>query len=270
MRLKVKDFNLADTLESGQFFGFERAAGNNFIFRLEGVSIKLRQSGGVLYGDVNPGRAFTDALIRFFDLERDLEPVYAILRADPRLSPALKYRGLRLLRQDPWEAAACFILSSNNNVKRIRYLWRNLSEKIGTRPGIFPDAAEVAASSETFLRRLGLGYRAGYLLETARIVAGTPGILEALIETPYPEARETVMEWPGVGPKVADCILLYGLGRLEAFPVDTWIDRVMRRLYFKGKKTSSAAIRELARERFGAWAGYVQQYLFHAGRMGTL
>lgn len=201
----------------------------------------------------------------------DLTPVYRLLAADERLSSSLDaYRGLRLLRQDPWEATAGFIISANNNIKRIQWIWTRVAQHY-TGEGRFPSAGAIARSSAADLRRLGLGYRADYLYRTAKRVADDPAGFSALGADPdYARAKERLQEFEGVGPKVADCILLYGFHRLEGFPVDVWIERVMKKLYFRNRKTPAAKIHRFAAKHWGAYAGYVQQYLFHAVRTGVI
>ncbi|HTL69936.1 MAG TPA: DNA glycosylase [Candidatus Eisenbacteria bacterium] len=264
-RISSRDFNLDATLDSGQVFGFVREP-DGWSGRIGGQPVRLAHERGRLRAE---GAVTQEALRLYFDLDRDLGPLYAHLEGDARLLPALeKYRGLRLIRQDPWEALACFILSSNNNVKRIRHIWRNLSSRLGG--GGFPSAAAVARVHERTLRELGLGYRAPFLSRSAQFVAASPASLSHIRETAYGEARERVLAFPGIGPKVADCVLLYGFQKYEAFPVDVWILRVMRKLYFSGRRVSPERVRFFAAKRWGSHAGYLQQYLFHGVRTGIL
>ncbi|MCG3175756.1 MAG: hypothetical protein MOGMAGMI_00689 [Candidatus Omnitrophica bacterium] len=268
MRIQATDLHLEATLESGQVFGYERCADGSYRGTLRGKRITLSARGPALTvtGPVLPtAREVRD----YLDLERDLSPVYAWLRDDPRLRPTLAaYRGLRLIRQDPWEALACFILSSNNNVKRIQLMHARLSASLGA--GAFPAASAIARCHERTLRDIGLGYRAPYLQRSATYVANNPHALETIRSADFEEARALVSSYPGIGPKVADCVLLYGFGRYEAFPVDVWMLRVMRSLYFKGRRVSGERVYREAQKRWGKWAGYVQQYLFHGARMGVL
>ena len=288
MKIKCDDFNLDATLESGQVFGFERNADGGFKGNLLGNSVRLSQSNGSLtvertngpgpessIGDtleksnVSPmrsNRTIRDQVRSYFDLDRDLEDVYSVLRSDFALEAAFRsFKGLRLIRQDPWEALACFIISSNNNVKRIMGIHRNLVRHFGH----FPTSSDIARSHENILLGLGLGYRAPFLLRTATFLSNNPDYLETVRHAPYEEAKARVLAFPGVGPKVADCVLLYGFHKLQAFPVDVWIARAMRRLYFHGRKISDEKIRRFAMKRWGNNAGYVQQYLFHGARMGV-
>lgn len=269
--LPVSDLHLEATFESGQVFGVIKQDDRSFAGYLSGVPVRWAYADGLLRGVCSPGRLATEAARDYFDLQFELAPVYRLLEEDDRLRPALRaYRGLRLLRQDPWEAAAGFILSSNNNIKRIQLMWHRLAERF-TGEGRFPAAERLARSSEAELRGLGLGYRAAFLYRSAKRIAGDRAWFERTgAEPDYERAKKALQELDGVGPKVADCILLYGFHRLEGFPVDVWIERVMRRLYYGNRKTPALKIHRFALKRWGGLAGYVQQYLFHAVRTGII
>ena len=270
MRLQVEHFNLDVTLESGQVFGFRRSD-SGFAGVIRGVPVTLSQRNGSLdvQGDIS------EKMIRdYVDLGRDLSPVRETLKKEGLWEACEKIQGLRLIRQDHWEALACFILSSNNNVKRIQGIWHNLSKyfgKNGSRSvSVFPTASQIAASHEKILRELGLGYRAPFLLRTAQFLSKSPKYLQWISEADYAEAKARVIAFPGIGEKVADCALLYGFQKYEAFPVDVWILRVMRKLYFKNRRVSEQKVHAFAQKRWGLMAGYVQQYLFHGARTGVL
>lgn len=268
MKIKAVDFNLEATLDSGQVFGFTKNKDKNYQGRIAGYEIEISQMQDWLHINSTLPQ---QKLVRYFDLERNLNPVYELIHREEALRPlAKKLRGLRLIQQDPWEALACFILSSNNNVKRIQLIWRNLSDRLSSRKNQFPEALEIARVHERTLRELGLGYRAPYLLHTAQFISKNEISLQMIRQAPYEEAVERVIAFPGIGPKVADCVLLYGFQKYEAFPVDVWILRAMRRLYFKNRKISEEKIRQFARKRWGSLAGYVQQYIFHAARTGVI
>ena len=142
---------------------------------------------------------------------------------------------------------------------------RNLVGRFGG----FPSALKIARSHENILRELGLGYRAPFLSRTATFLSNNPDYLETIRHSEYERAKERVLAFPGIGPKVADCVLLYGFHKLEAFPVDVWIARVIRQLYFRKRKISEDKVRRFGMKRWGGHAGYVQQYLFHSARMGV-
>ncbi len=270
MKITADDFDLKNTLDSGQFFGYNPVSGNTFEMIVGDLNFKIRQTKNILYLQGAEGEASRERLCEFFDLSRDLSELYALFEADLKLKPLLKFRGLRILKQDPWEVTGSFIISSNNNIKRIQHLWKELAGSIGKKKGVFPSFEEVAHSSPNYLRKLGLGYRAEYLHETARQIAENPSLLNGIENLSYEKARETFIQFPGIGPKIADCILLFGYQFFEAFPVDVWIEKVMRTLYFPDSEISTELLGDEARKKWGKWAGYVQQYLYHGSRKGIL
>lgn len=234
-----------------------------------------RGFGAVLEGKavwLRPDEEVADArLRRYLDLERD----YGELAREYDELPAAREAfacspGLRVLNQPPWEALFSFILSANNNVVRIRSLVYALSRAYGVEAdGLYgipaPDA--IAQAPESALRSLGVGYRAPQLIRTARAVCdGFP--LGALQGMPYEEAHAQLVQLPGVGDKVADCVLLFGCGHAEAFPVDVWVARLMANWF--GEHGTRRQLAARARERFGPHAGILQQYLFHAARTGAI
>jgi N-glycosylase/DNA lyase len=255
-------FDLRHTLESGQFFRFAPAGDGAYFIHAAGRLFRARQEGPRLRVEGAPAPFAR----RFFALDHDGEAVARALRRDPALRPALRaVPGLRILRQDPWECTAAFIVSICSNIPRIARTVENLARAWGrpVRLGGFearafppPEALRDAAA----LRRLGLGFRAPYLATTARLAAA--GFLDDLARLPFAAARERLQELPGVAEKVADCVLLFAYGRLEAFPVDTRIRQAMRKLFFAGRPVPDREIRAFARDRWGPLAGYAQQYLY--------
>ena len=204
---------------------------------------------------------------RYFDLERDYDTLFRAASACPVAVEALeKLPGLRVLRQPPWEALVAFIISANNNVGRIRRIVRALIDDLGE-GGAFPAPEALASAGEDKLRAVGCGYRAPFLIGTARRVADGFD-LDALAAMEYRAAHEELLALPGVGDKVADCVQLFGLGHSMAFPVDVWMERVMRRL--APETRTKAEMREAAFALFGDSAGLIQQSLFHCARMGLI
>ena len=268
--LTVHDFNLIATLDSGQVFGFEKQAWGVYQGRIGRRLAKLSQDSNCLYIETVRRGPVSEEIQRYFDLERDLLFVKDVLREEG-LDACLKpIWGLRLIQQDAWEALACFIISSNNNIKRIQKIWWNLSQRLSESGSLFPAPVEIARSHERILRELGLGYRAPYLLRAAQFVAVNPESLRVIRDSDYDEARKRLLRFPGIGAKVADCALLYGFQKYEAFPVDTWILRTMRKYYFRNRNVSEERIHAFARKRWGNYAGYIQQYLFHGARVGLI
>lgn len=270
LKIKVSDFDLSSTLDSGQVFGFEK---NNSGYQgiVRGEKVILVQSGSRLMVSGQFRSNFRKELHDFFDLDYDLKKVLWVIDGEESFGASVQtIRGLRLIHQDSWEALACFIISSNNNVKRIQGIWKNLTKRLSSKPDCFPSVADIARSHERILRELGLGYRAPFLYRAASFLSHNPKCLEVICEAPYQEAKRRLLAFPGIGEKVADCALLYGFRKLEAFPVDIWILRVMRKLFFKNKPVSEDRIRSFGQKRWGELAGYVQQYLFHGARMGLI
>lgn len=250
--------DLAQTLDCGQAFRWSPAACGGF----EGVAgqgyacIHRREGGVELFTDL-PDAAFWQ---RYLDLGRDYAALQARLARNPVLRRAVAFSpGLRLLRQDGWEALCTFIISQNNHIPRIKGIISRLCEQFGPktpsgRAG-FPTPGDLAGRTVEELAGLRSGFRAKYLLDAANRVYS--GVLELgpLASLPLPQAREQLMAVRGVGPKVADCTLLFGFGRVEAFPVDVWIGRVMESLFPHGLPRYALP-----------QAGIVQQYLFHYAR----
>lgn len=210
---------------------------------------------------------------RYFDMDRDYGRVKAALSRDPLLVKAMEYGwGIRILNQDPWEALISFIISANNNIPRIKRIIENLSQNFGKRIEwngrnfyTFPCPDSLADASIEQLMACGCGYRADYIKRTAGMVCSGEIQLDEVAKLPYQDAHKALRACPGVGPKVADCILLFSMGKAEAFPVDVWIKRLMRHFYPESGDTNGQ-VKEFARKRFGHLAGFAQQYLFYYAR----
>ncbi|MEM0149778.1 MAG: hypothetical protein QXW10_02690, partial [Candidatus Micrarchaeaceae archaeon] len=184
------------------------------------------------------------------------------------------YYGMRLTLNDPWETALCFVISQNNNVKRIRGIVLNIIRKFGhpikdDNDSIvarsFPTSADIASASIEDIRACGAGFRARYIKNAAEFFASNASA-KGLARKDYATLKEALMEIDGVGDKVSDCIALMGFGKLEAFPIDTWSKRVLEKVYFHGKAQKVEKLHDFAYGRWGKYAGYAQQYLFWHGR----
>jgi len=270
MLISVPDFNLEATLDSGQVFGFRKITEGTFQGILAGHSVQVSQVGDQLWLSGDQEALQEKRVRKYFDLDRDLGPLYELMGQENLRETGARFKGLRIIQQDGWEALACFIISANNNIKRIQKIWKSLSCHFCGSENSFPQAKRIAKSTEKTLRELGLGYRAPFLLDTAKSVIEDPKYLDRIRRADYETAKELVMRYPGVGPKVADCVLLFGFQKHESFPVDTWILRIMRKLYFRNRKVSENKIAVFARKRWGPWAGYLQQYLFQSARISIL
>lgn len=209
----------------------------------------------------------------YFDINRDYVSVLNGYKNDIYVSKAAKaYPGLHVLNQPVWETLCMFIISANNNIKRITGIVRTLSSALGEEYSLksnmlhaFPSADALASSNVEFMYKCGLGYRAPYIHEAAQAVSAGFPIL-SLPGIGYEEAKRELLKIKGVGEKVADCILLFSCGYSEAFPVDTWVIKLMQSLY---KTTDDKKlIKKRIAQLFPTDAGIIQQYLFHAARMG--
>jgi N-glycosylase/DNA lyase len=215
-------------------------------------------------------------LRRFFRLDDDIDTIYAQICRDPRVAEMVgRYRGLRLLRVESWECLISFMCSANSNLARIHANVEAMAEAYG-RPRelegqvghTLPGPGELAEVGEARLRALGLGFRAPYVASAARAVAEGALDLESLRYVPYKDAQARLMELPGIGPKIADCVLLHSLDKLEAFPVDVWVRRALREWYFAGRRPlPDREMAAWARSQFGPYAGYAELYLFHGRRL---
>ena len=269
--------DLAASLESGQSHRWERD-GDWFSGVVQGAFIKMRQTGKRIefLCDSHPQSSVEPMLRRYFRLDDDLPAIYSEIKADARVAEMVeRYPGLRLLRIEPWECLISFICSANSNIPRIHQNMEDLAENFGDRVFIngqsryaFPTPAQLGEAGEEELRRLGLGFRAPYVDKTTRMVLDGRLDLASLVNLPYPEAKSKLMECPGIGPKVADCVAVFSLDKLEAFPIDVWIRRALGEWYFPGQKTPpDRVLLEWAQSHFGRYGGYAQQYLFHGRRL---
>lgn len=266
----INGFQPADIFENGQAFRFTDVGGGVYEGVAYGRFLRVSETGGaaVLYPCAETD--FEGIWRRYFDLARDYAALFAGC-GDTALRQGIAFApGLRVLNQQPFEMLISFIISANNNIRRIRGIVQAICEACGE-PFMFegktcyafPTPARLAGMGEEKLRACGCGYRAPYIRGAARAVAGGFD-MEALRDTPYTQAKKQLQTLPGVGPKVADCILLFSLGHTCAFPADVWIWRVMRSAYgYAGREKDMAAF---AREKFGEYAGLAQQYLFYWAR----
>ena len=257
-------FSAKDTLTSGQCFRWSEHEG-----RLCGTAfgryVEIEQRGDALTIYGADDAEYTALWRDYLDMERDYEAIRrAVIGLEPRLDESAAYAaGVHLLAQEPWEALCSFVISQNNNIPRIRGIIGALSLHYGA-PALrgemardaadghaFPTAEALAGVSEERLRELGCGYRAPYLTALARSVADGKVDFEAIRKAPIDEARRALLSLRGVGPKVAECALLYGFGRLECFPIDVWIRRALETEFTGGTALIGSE-----------FAGVAQQYIF--------
>lgn len=260
--------------ENGQFFRFNKKADGDYdIFAGDRRLNVRREDGALILSGCSP-EDFESFWGKYLDLDTDYKALFKDT-ADDNLKFAMKkYPGLKVLKQDPYETVISFIISANNNIGRIKGIIERICAKYGDKTEdsageffAFPTAERLSHAAEEELRELGCGYRAPYIAETAKAIANGFD-LESLKNTDYLSAKKRLLELKGVGPKVADCILLFSLNHYNAFPKDVWVKRVLDELY--GIKGSDKDVQLFAEKRFGKYAGIAQQYLFYAARRGEL
>lgn len=257
----VRDLDLAQTLDCGQSFRWEEQGDGSFCGIAQKKCVTVRLDGDTLYIDNATAEDFDKIWHEYFDLSLDYGKIREeISSIHPVLREAAEYApGIRILRQEPFEALCTFIISQNNNIKRIKGIVSRLCESFGEKISggyAFPTAEKMASLSPDDLAPLRAGFRNRYLIDAAKRVASGEVDLEKCRSCDYDEARAELMKITGVGVKVADCTLLFGMHRIEAFPVDVWMKKAMEKL-FPGMSAGD----------FGEYAGIAQQYIFHYSRM---
>jgi N-glycosylase/DNA lyase len=276
--LPIRDYDLAATLSSGQVFNWEHSP-RGWSGVVQGRWVRLVPVAGAIQVQAAESQSDWTWLTHFLQTEINLAEILATFPSDEHLQAAVRAcRGLRLLRQDPWECLASFILSSTKQIVQIRQIVRLLSERYGERIKTdeaggsvfaFPNATRIAALNETELRDCKMGFRAPYLLAAARRITAGEIALAALHQMPLAEAKAQLLRLDGVGEKIADCVLLFAYGFPEAFPVDVWVRRVLTQYYFRNRAVRPERLRRFITQHFGANAGYCQQYLFHHIRISS-
>jgi N-glycosylase/DNA lyase len=270
IEIDAPDLDLEKTLGSGQVFHWEKID-NGFCGTIGERAVRVEQCGDKL----RVSHGCVDLVRNYFALDHPLAQICASFPQDEIMNAAREFcRGLRIIRQPKWECLATFICSSMKQVAHIRQISRALRIRFGEARKIdkyilntFPSAQRLAESSEKELRECALGYRAKNLLATARLVRSRAADLDAWAALSDVDLREKLCELPGVGAKVANCVMLFAYERLRAFPIDVWIERVLREKYFPRKrKVTRQRLRAFSELYFGKHGGYAQQYLFHHAR----
>jgi len=268
--------DLRATLESGQVFRWRWEEG--WYWGVVGqYAYALRQvDGGLLVHSSAPSTGMARAALHdYLRLDDDTEAISREMAADKRLAETVaQHRGLRLLRQDPWECLISFVCSSASNIPRISRTLQAVAETYGEPVALcgrtlyrFPETRELAGAGKEALLDLGLGFHARYVAQVASLAAEGWLDIMALRQASYDQAKAMLMKLPGVGEKVADCVLLFSLDKLEAFPIDRWVRRALVEWYGHPEKARDRELRSWAQERWGRYAGYAQQYLFHHRRL---
>lgn len=269
----VKDFELAHIFECGQCFRWRKEDDGSYTGVIKQGVINVKKDNDIvtLSGEVTGN--FNKICEDYFDLDRDYTEIKKILcENDENMKKASEYGyGIRILNQDPWEMIISFIISAANNIPRISKTIENISNAYGEQIifngntyYLFPTPEELSVANVNDLRALNLGFRDKYVYEATRRIASGEVNIEDLLNMDTLSARKELMKIPGIGAKVADCILLFSMKRMESFPVDTWIKKVMSELYVDSSNITQ--INKYASQRFGKYAGIAQQYLFYYKR----
>lgn len=271
----ISDFDPKHIFECGQSFRWKKEKDMSYTAVYKDKLINIKKEKDYLIVKNSNAKDWGTIWHEYFDLDRD----YALLKSnfphDEHLLKAIEFgNGLRLLRQDPFETTISFIISSNNQIPRImksvEMISKDLGKYIGSFNNIdyysFPEPNEIAQLSEEYIReKYKVGFRAKYIKETSERIASGEFSLDEIRELPYEEAKKKLMSLAGIGPKVSDCILLFSFQKQEAFPIDVWVNRVMKTLYL-GEKATKKEIEGAKKELFGEMCGYAQQYLFYYAR----
>jgi N-glycosylase/DNA lyase len=291
IEIAAPGFDLEKTLNSGQVFHWQKID-HGFWGTIGNMPVHVEQCGDILKvrfgGTLKPARetpvrlslragsALPVIVANYFALDHPVAEICRSFPNDKAMNAARAFcRGLRIIRQPKWECLATFICSSMKQVAHIRQISLGLRKCFGKARRIdthvvhtFPTPQRIADSSEKQLRECALGYRARNLLATAELVSSGKADLEAWARLPDLDLRTRLCALPGVGAKVANCVMLFAYERLRAFPVDVWIERVLKKHYFSGEqKVTPMQLRRFCESYFGDHGGYAQQYLFHHARM---
>lgn len=273
----LDSFELKDIFDCGQCFRWNEQEDGSYTGVFKGNVLNVKKEGnkvtfkGICNGDIK------EVVEDYFDLNRDYEKIKEHLsKIDDNMKKSIEYgKGIRILNQDLWETIISFIISANNNIPRIKGIIERLSKNYGKEIDYsgekyytFPTTEELKDVSVEKYRELGLGFRDIRLYETTKMILNREVDLDELRNNPNTmEVRDKLLTLSGVGPKVADCILLFSdLKRFEVFPIDVWVRRVMNDLYIKNEdetKVNKKQIEKIAKEKFGNLAGLAQQYLFY-------
>ena len=286
--LLTTPFDLEQTLTCGQVFRWRRL-GDWWYGVVDENVVKIRQNDSELQFHIFPGGTDADSVKNYFRLNDDLPHIQSQINRDEHIGKAIQhFAGLRIIRQQPWECLISYICATYKNIPAIKEMIFNLSERFGKEIAFdhysfhtFPKPRDLANANIEQMRKCRLGFRAERVLKTSRIICDKGDDLESLREMDYEHARDELLLLPGVGQKVADCILLFSLDKLEAFPVDVWLKRVILERYsgcfeqsfiekIRDKKSlTQREYREISlfgQRYFGRHAGYAQEYLFAYAR----
>ena len=287
-QIKLKDidnFELKDVFECGQCFRWHEEENGSYTGVVEAgiLNVSKQNQDVIVKGYIKDEVSLKNFCEDYFDLKTDYKQIQKdISKNDLTMKEAIKYgKGIRILNQDPFEMLVSFIISAANNIPRISKCIENISHEYGEKVSIstdilkkmcisdkeyylFPTSKKLSKASMDVLRECNLGFRDKYVLNAAKIVNDKKLDLRKVAELDYKKAKQELIKVEGVGSKVADCILLFSMKKSEAFPVDTWIKKIMNEVYVESRNIKK--INEYAEEKWGKNAGIAQQYLFYYKR----
>jgi N-glycosylase/DNA lyase len=270
---ELKDFDISHIIECGQCFRWEKEKDNSYTIQAFSKAINVSQSGEEVIISNSDLKEFEEIWIDYFDLNRDYGRIKNLLTEnDPIMAQAIAYgQGMRLLNQDEWETLVSFLISQNSNIPRIKGAIKAVSESFG-KPYMglngrtfytFPNPSEIYQCRDEDIDACRLGYRKSYVTETAKeINKDNAQRLYNLKNEKYTSAYDYLLSLKGVGPKVANCVMLFSMEKYESFPIDVWVKRIMSRLYGQDENDLKG-MEQFAKEKFGDLGGFAQQYLFY-------
>ncbi len=269
----LEHFNPVHTFLCGQCFRWEQEEDGSFTGIAQGKVINIKaEEGSLCLSNCNEDD-FLNFWCRYLDLNTDYGNIKGALSGDEHLKCAMDFGwGIRLLNQEPFECLISFVISTQNQIPRIKKIIKKMCELFGKKISYrgkdyytFPDCETLANLAEDDLAPINAGYRASYIIDAAKKVASGEIDLKKISALPTDAAKAELMKIKGVGPKVADCTMLFSLQKGDAFPVDVWVQRIVRELYL-GEGASLKQISAFAKEKFGINSGIAQQYLFYYSR----
>lgn len=274
----VEDFDLGQTLECGQCFRFNKIKDNEYIIVAYHIMQRVGQvQDTVIFYDCDID-TFNNVWYEYFDFGTNYKEIKDyLLKYDDKLKEAIeKKNGIRILKQEFFENLLSFIISQNKQIPHIMKIVDDIANKYGDMLGeydgreyySFPTVEQLKGATEEDFKELKTGFRAPYLMDAIKLVSDGSINVNNFSDLTTLEVEKELIKIKGVGTKVANCVLLFSLGRRDAFPVDVWIQRIMEELYYNGEKTKKEVIIDFAKEHFGEYGGYAQQYLFYYARDG--
>lgn len=284
MEFEMNNFNIKYTLDSGQCFRWKSLFEDeeNKIYEYIGVIedrvIKIRQEQNLFYITSNKKENLKEAIYDYFDLNKDYTVLEEKLRqVDENVNKAIDFStGMHMLNQPVFETIISYIISANNNIKRISGSVNQISEMFGKKVKfegesyyLFPTLQELSKATEEDMLSCKVGFRARYIIHMVKDLMKDDSILKEHSNMSIEDLRHKLLQYMGIGPKVADCIILFSMRRYESFPVDVWVKRIMEKLYFR-KNTDNKEIIKFAKENFKEDAGLIQQHLFYNVRLQNM